>query len=108
MQERLREFAFEGRRWYDLMRYNYRHAEGVNYNRTLAQMEDDGVALPAVYDDMLNLMTRMSGSDASGRKAKMKNEAYLYMPVPNSDLIVCPLLRQNPAYHDTKDYKKSY
>ncbi len=108
LQERLREFAFEGRRFYDLMRYNYRHATGVDYNRTLVQMVDAGETLPAVFDDMLTLMMRQSGTDQAGRKAKMQNEAYLYMPVPNSDLIVAPALRQNPAYRDTKDYQKSY
>jgi hypothetical protein len=108
MQERLREFCFEGRRWYDLMRYNYRHVDGVSYDRTLAQIVDDGQALPANSKDMLTLMTRQRGTEASGVQAKMANEAYLYMPVPNSDIIVCPLLRQNPAYKDTNEYEKTY
>lgn len=108
MQERMREFCFEGRRWYDLMRYNYRHMTGVDYNRTMAQQVDDGVTLPANFKEMLVLMTRSRGSEASGVQAKMANEAYLYMPVPNSDIIVCPLLRQNPAYKETSEYKKNY
>lgn len=108
MQERLREFCFEGRRWYDLLRYNYRHVEGVDYNRTMAQIIDAGEQLVANSDDMLTLMTRSRGSEASGVKAKMQNEAYLYMPVPNRDIIVCPLLRQNPAYKDSKEYEKTY
>ena len=108
LQERLREFCFEGRRWYDLMRYNYRHVTGVDYTRTLAEMQDAGAPLVANYKEMLNLMTRSRGNEASGVQAKMANEAYLYMPVPNSDIIVCPLLRQNPAYRDTNEYEKSY
>ena len=107
LQERLREFCFEGRRWYDLMRYNYRHISGVDYTRTLASINDAGEALPANSKDMLTLMTRKR-DDASGVQAKMANEAYLYMPVPNSDIIVCPLLRQNPAYKDTKEFEKNY
>lgn len=107
LQERMREFCFEGRRWYDLMRYNYRHVNGVDYNRTLAEIVDDGGEPVANYKEMLVLMTRKR-SDASGVQAKMANEAYLYMPIPNSDIIVCPLLRQNPAYKDASDYKKNY
>jgi hypothetical protein len=107
LQERMREFCFEGRRWYDLMRYNYRHISGVDYTRTLASINDAGEALPANSKDMLTLMTRKR-DDASGVQAKMANEAYLYMPVPNSDIIVCPLLRQNPAYKDTKEFEKNY
>lgn len=108
LQERLREFCFEGRRWYDLMRYNYRHVNGVDYNRTLAQISDGGEALVANFRDMLALMTRNRGTEASGVQAKMANEGYLYMPIPNSDIIVCPLLRQNPVYKDTNEYEKTY
>lgn len=108
MQERLREFCFEGRRWYDLMRYNYRHVDGVSYDRTMAQIVDNGQALPANSKDMLKLMTRQRGVEASGVQAKMASEAHLYMPIPNSDIIVCPLLRQNPAYSDSNEYEKTY
>ena len=108
MQERLREFCFEGRRWYDLLRYNYRHVEGVDYTRTMVQAVDAGESLAKNYDEMLKLMARSRGGNADGVKAKMINEAYLYMPVINSDIIVCPLLRQNPAYKDTNEYEKSY
>lgn len=108
LQERLREFCFEGRRWYDLMRYNYRHVNGVDYNRTLSEISDGGGALVANFSDMLALMTRNRGTEASGVQAKMANEGYLYMPIPNSDIIVCPLLRQNPVYKDTNEYQKTY
>ena len=108
MQERLREFCFEGRRWYDLMRYNYRHVEGVDYNRTLAEIADGGTAMVANYPNMLTLMTRQRGTEASGVIAKMANEAFLYMPIPNSDIVVCPVLRQNPVYKDSKEYEKTY
>ena len=107
LQERMREFCFEGRRWYDLLRYNYRHASGVDYNRTLAEINDAGEKLADNSDEMLSLMTRKR-DDASGVKAKTANEAYLYMPIPNSDILVCPLLRQNPVYNDSKDFEKNY
>lgn len=108
LQERMREFCFEGRRWYDLMRYNYRHMTGVDYTRIMAQQVDEGKALPANSTDMLDLATRMRGTEASGVKAKMANEAYLYMPVPNRDIIICPLLRQNPVYKNNNEYEKTY
>ena len=108
MQERLREFCFEGRRWYDLMRYNYRHVNGVKYERTMAEIIDAGEQLPANSSDMLALMARSRGSEASSVQTKMQNEAFLYMPVPNKDIIVCPLLRQNPAYKDASEYEKKY
>ena len=44
LNERLRELCFEGKRWYDLLRYNYRHVEGVDYTTTLADQDERGVA----------------------------------------------------------------
>ena len=112
MQERLRELCFEGKRWYDLLRYNYRHIDGVQYNRTLGEIAGDAdnasVALPAIYDDMLALATRGRHSEAQAIKAKMRNEAYLYLPIPDADINVCPLLRQNPAYKSGNAYEKNY
>ena len=110
MQERLREFCFEGKRWYDLLRYNYRHINGVDYSRTYAEQMDADANFKPVgnYAEMLSVMTRSRGTDAPAIVAKMQNEAYLYLPVPNRDIIVCPLLRQNPAYKNTSEYEKSY
>ena len=109
LQERLRELCFEGKRWYDLMRYNYRHVDydATKYRELLYDLNEQN-ALGQIYGDMKTLMVRGSGADGSAVAAKMRNEAYLYMPVPNSDIIVCPLLRQNPAYKNTNDYEKSY
>jgi len=109
MRERLRELCFEGKRWYDLLRYNYRHVEGVQYNTILADLAgEDGAGLPPIYDEMLMLATRSRGTDATAIRAKMQNEAYLYLPIPNSDINVCPLLRQNPAYKESSTYEKTY
>jgi hypothetical protein len=108
LQERMREFCFEGRRWYDLLRYNYRRMTGVDYSRTMADIVDGGGILPANNRDALSLMTRQRGTEQSGVMAKMVSEAFLYMPIPNSDIIVCPLLRQNPVYSNSNEYEKSY
>ena len=108
MEERLRELCFEGKRWYDLLRYNYRHVEGIDYSRTLAEINDADEPFVSNYSEMLNLATRGRGAEASGVQAKMANECYLYMPVPNADIIVCPVLRQNPVYKETSEYEKNY
>lgn len=112
MQERLREFCFEGKRWYDLLRYNYRHVDYVNgsYDELLADKQDGSgnSTLPEIYDNMKVLMTRSRGGDGPGVRAKMFDESYLYLPIPNADIIVCPLLKQNPAYKDAVQYEKNY
>ena len=40
LNERERELCFEGKRWFDLMRYCYRHMTGVNINQKLADVEE--------------------------------------------------------------------
>ena len=109
MQERQRELCFEGKRWYDLMRYSYRHVDydASKYDKLLVDLNETN-QLGTISQDMKKLMIRSRGSDGSAVAAKMQNEAYLYMPVPNSDIIVCPLLRQNPAYKNTNDFEKNY
>jgi hypothetical protein len=104
MEERQRELCFEGKRWFDLLRYNYRHVEGVNYNAILADQQG---SLVANYDDMLSLMVRGRGTDGAGVKAKMQNEAYLYMPLPYNDIILSPEMKQNPAYGSSNEYQRN-
>ena len=110
LNERLRELAFEGKRWYDLLRYNYRHVEGVDYTTTLADQDDRGVAAVANYNGnaiMKNWAVRkLANGDAVA--AKMSTEPKLYMPIPLSDMNVCPVLRQNPAYGSTNTSSKNY
>ncbi len=103
LAERLRELAFEGKRWYDLLRYNYRHSEGVDYNTMLA----DQTAFVPTNSDMLDLMKRkfVNGGAVA---AKLGTEPRLYMPVPLSDLKICPVLRQNPGYSSNDNYSKNY
>lgn len=109
LEERLRELAFEGKRWYDLMRYNYRHVEGVDYTTTLAEQDERGKAPVSNYNSnaMMKLAVRkLTNGDAVA--AKMNNELKLYMPIPQSDLNVCPVLRQNPGYGSSDNYSKNY
>jgi hypothetical protein len=109
LAERLRELAFEGKRWYDLLRYNYRHtAVMTDYKSTLAEINDRKDAFVPTTNDMLQLMARKLGSQGTAVSAKLGNEATLYMPVPKSDLEVCPVLKQNPAYSTSNIYEKNY
>lgn len=108
LAERLRELAFEGKRWYDLMRYSYRHMEGVDYTTVLADQNESGQSFVAVYDEMLNLMKRKLSGKGNAVAAKMNTEPRLYMPIPLSDLNICPSLRQNPGYSSNDNTNKNY
>lgn len=98
LQERLRELCFEGKRWFDLLRFNYRNQETpCNYGTMLA---DQGSYMKN-YQDFLDVVGRKYDNGAS-RTNKMKEEPRLYLPVPHSDIITCrSWLRQNPSYTET-------
>ena len=108
MQERLREFCFEGRRWYDLLRFNYRHVEGVDYKTTLAEQNDRNYPVVAAYGPMLDLMKRKLSGKGNAVAAKVNSEPKLYMPIPLADLTISPLLRQNPGYSSNETSNKNY
>ena len=108
LQERQRELAFEGKRWYDLLRYNYRHVSGVDYTTTLADQNERGVSFVVNYQPMLDLMKQKLGSKGEAVAAKMGTEPRLYMPLPLSDLKISPLLKQNPAYSSNENTSKNY
>ena len=97
LQERLRELCFEGKRWFDLLRYNYRHQDvPCNYATMLA---DQGSYMKN-YQQFLDIVGSKY-DNGSARTNKMKEEPRLYLPVPHSDIITCkPWLRQNPMYTD--------
>ena len=108
LAERLREFAFEGKRWYDLLRFNYRHVEGVDYKSTLyEQSEKNGWAPVANYGPMLNLMKRKLSTKGDAVAAKIGDETKLYMPIPLRDLNITPVLHQNPGYNSTETISKN-
>jgi len=104
LAERLRELAFEGKRWYDLLRYAYRHMEGVDYTTIMA----DQSAAVTVYAPMLDLMKRKLSCKGNAVAAKLNTEPKLYMPVPLEVLNICPVLKQNPGYSSSENYSKNY
>ena len=107
LAERLRELAFEGKRWYDLMRYNYRHSEGVDYTKTLYQLNEEGQANVATYTPMLDLVKRKLAGKGEAVVAKLGYENKLYMPIPLSDLSISGLLHQNPGYGSSDIFEKN-
>ena len=107
LAERLRELCFEGKRWFDLLRFNYRHVEGINYSTILAEQGTEASTFVKNHGAMLDIMARKYTEGADARKAKMRTEPYLYMPIPRSDTEICDWLMQNPAYSDNDSYTKN-
>lgn len=106
MDERARELCFEGKRWFDMLRFNYRHATGIDYSTKLADM---GGKYARNYDDMLKLIARKyTQGGGPGVIAKMPTEPYLYFPIIKSEMDVNPVLKQNPVYSDGSTFEKNY
>ena len=104
LDERERELCFEGKRWFDLLRYSYRHMTGVNINQRLADTD----IWPAIYSAMPKLIARKytsGGGDAV--TYKMKSEPYLYWPIREGELKVNSLLKQNPVYYQEETISKN-
>ena len=80
--ERQREFMFEGKRWFDLVRTARRDG---NTSR------------------ITPLITRKYKSKRNIVKVKMADPNYIYFPYLRGELKVNPLLHQNPAYSNTED-----
>lgn len=105
LAERERELCFEGKRWWDLMRYCYRHMQGVDINTRLADTE----AWPELDKQTLKFVVRKYGEGGEGDAVtfKMKTEPYLYWPLLESEVKVNSLLRQNPVYFQEKSTSKN-
>ena len=96
LEERVRELCFEGKRWYDLMRYNYRHTS-VKADLTKKLSE----SYVANNDDFLDLALRKYAVPTA-MKSKIRDERYLYMPINQDEMDLNPNLVQNPAYRSSK------
>ena len=103
LAERGRELCFEGKRWFDLVRYGYRHMEGVDITTKLA----DRASWPALSKNMMKIVTRKYESGGDAVSFKMKSEPYLYFPIQRSEINVNSLLKQNPVYFDDETTSKN-
>ncbi len=92
LAERARELCFEGKRWFDLMRYNYRHTKT---QASLKNKLTDGYV--ANSDEFFELALRKYTVPAAMR-AKMLDERYLYMPINQDEVEINTNLVQNPVY----------
>ena len=95
LQERARELCFEGKRWFDLMRYNYRHVSGVQYDKTFDQQ--GGNYVPN-YSEMLTLAMTAKYSSVAAMASKMPTEPYLYWPINSGQMDLNTKLKQNPVW----------
>ena len=85
LQERKREFMFEGKRWYDLARYAIRTGNN-NYISKQATVK---------YQINVNAI-----------QIKLSNPLTLFWPFNKNELKLNRYLKQNPAYGDTEDFQK--
>ena len=87
MEERQRELAFEGKRWYDLVRKALR----------------DGETGP-----MLDIMIgHKYESNQKAIRSKMASMDCLFFPIQEREIKTNPLLKQNPAYETTDVFEKN-
>ena len=106
LQERGRELCFEGKRWYDMVRYCYRHMTGVDATRMLYEIDPTGNNYPKLDDFFVTLMGRKYTTGGDAIKIKMVNEAYLYWPVQQREIKANDDLHQNPVYIETKSTER--
>jgi len=106
LAERLRELCFEGKRYYDLLRYGYRENAKLGINTNYDAILADQASFIPNATKMMTLLTR--GNDSpSAIISKMPTEPYLYMPILESETEVNPLLRQNPVYSSSDVWNKN-
>ena len=82
LEERQREFMFEGKRWFDLVRVARRDG---NNNR------------------LISLASRKYIENVNAIKIKLADPNIIYFPYAKSELKVNPLLVQNPAFGNEED-----
>ena len=98
MAERARELCFEGKRWFDLMRFNYRHtAQKADLRKKLTE------GFVTNSDEFLELALRKYAVPTAMR-AKIRDERYLYMPINQDEVELNPNLVQNPVYKSSSKY----
>lgn len=85
MDERNREFMFEGKRWFDLVRVSLRDG-----NTQFLTSE-----ATTKYQENVNAI-----------KIRLSDPDYIFFPYNREELKLNPNLKQNPAYGDTEDFIK--
>lgn len=101
LQERGRELLYEGKRWYDLVRYSYRHMTGVDPTKTLYEIDPKGSLYPTL-SNADNEFKNILNAKYSTNILKFKNEAFLYWPILQQETKNNKLIHQNPVYVETQ------
>lgn len=86
LSERRRELAFEGKRWYDLVRV------ALRANST---------------EPILFIADKLGGGAGQALRKKMQTINHLFFPIASSELNVNPLLVQNPVYEESSILDKN-
>lgn len=86
LNERRRELAYEGKRWYDLVRV------ALRANST---------------QPILFIADKLGGGAGQALRKKMQTINTLFFPIASSELNVNPLLVQNPAYEESSILDKN-
>lgn len=84
LNERRREFLFEAKRYYDLVRFARREGSMDSFRATLS-----------------------SRYESAAVKVKLGIMDFMYMPIAKTQLKVNPKLKQNPAYYDEEETVKN-
>ena len=101
LAERARELCFEGKRWFDLMRYNYRHtATKANLKQKLS---DENYTIVTNSEAFYELALRKYAVPTT-MKAKIRDERYLYMPINQDEVEINTNLVQTPVYKSASKY----
>ena len=82
IDERQREFLFEGKRWFDLVRWARRDGNTRRLTGYASKKYQEG---------------------ANVIKIKLSDPNYIYFPYLKKELKVNPLLKQNPAFNKGED-----
>lgn len=106
LQERGRELCYEGKRWFDLVRYCYRHMTGVDPTKTLYEIDPNGSNLPSIANKS-NTFKDILATKYSTNLYKFKNEGHLYWPILNSETKTNKLIHQNPVWVETQSSERT-
>lgn len=106
LQERGRELCFEGKRWFDLVRYCYRHMTGVDPTKTLYEIDPNGSLFPSL-DKADNQFKSIIGTKYGTNLYKFKNEGQLYWPILTSETKNNKLIHQNPVWVETQSSERN-
>lgn len=87
LDERNREFMYEGKRWYDLVRFSLRDGNTQTLVSKVTSVEE-----------------KYRGGNANAIKIKLSDPNIIFLPYFREELKLNPYLKQNSAYNDTEEF----